>query len=110
MQFNNPRRHLFDHDALWLGIVIGIVFPVIMYGVLLSLFDSLELYVLPPEASFSRGFRFRTLPLLAICANLIPFHLYRKWGRDKTMRGLIFPTLGYVLYWFVEYGRHMIGL
>jgi hypothetical protein len=81
-----------------------------MYGVLLSLFDAIEIYVLPADATLSRGFRFRTLPLLAICSNLIPFHLYRKWGRDNTMRGMILPTMGFVIYWFIRYGRHMVGL
>jgi hypothetical protein len=36
--------------------------------------------------------------------------LYQKWGRDTTMRGMVFPTLLFVVYWFVMYGRHLVGL
>jgi len=110
MQLGNTRRNTLDLDSFLLGIVVGLVFPVMVYGILLTLYDFLEVRLLASDVGFSPDFRFRTLALIAICANLIPFNLYRRWGRDNTMRGMVLPTVGFVIYWFVVYGRHIVGL
>ena len=110
MQFGNTRRNMMDRDSFLLGLAVGIAFPVILYGILLSLYDTLEKMLLASDVGMSPDFRFRTLSLLAICGILIPFNIYRRWGRDNTMRGMILPTLGYVFYWFWTYGRHLVGL
>jgi hypothetical protein len=110
MQLHNTKRHFFDVDSFIAGLLIGSVFPVMVYGILLSLYDFLEQRLLASDIGFAPDFRFRTLALIAICANLIPFHLYKRWGRDNTMRGMVLPTIGFVFYWFWKYGRHIVGL
>lgn len=110
MQLGNTKRNALDRDSFVLGLLIGLVFPVMIYGILLTIFDALETRLLVSDVGFSPDFRFRTLALVAICSNLIPFHLYRRWGRDNTMRGMVLPTIGFVIYWFVMYGRHLVGL
>jgi hypothetical protein len=110
MRLNDTRRHFLDRDAFLLGIVLGLALPVMVYGVLLTIYDALELRLLASDVGFSPDFRFRTLSLVAICSNLILFHLYRRWHRDNTMRGLVLPTMGYMIYWFWTYGRNLVGL
>lgn len=110
MQLHNKQRHILDRDGFLLGILIGLAVPVIAYGILLTIYDFLEIRLLASDIGFSPDFRFRTLTLVAICCNLIPFHLYRRWHRDNTMRGLVLPTMLFIGYWFWVYGRHLVGL
>ena len=110
MRPGNYRRHLLDRDSFLLGLGLGFVFPIVIYGILLTIYDALELRLLASDVGFSPDFRFRTLSLIAICSNLLLFHLYRRWGRDATMRGMVLPTMGFVVYWFWNYGRNLVGL
>ena len=110
MQPGNTQRNFLDRDSFPVGIFIGLVFPIMIYGILLTIYDALEIRLLASDVGFAPDFRFRTLALIAICANLIPFNIYRRWGRDNTMRGMVLPTVGFVIYWFWQYGRHLVGL
>ena len=101
---------ILQKDKFWLGLLIGLCVPIAMYGILLTVVDVIDQNFLPPDVSISRGFRERTLSVLAICSNLIPFHLYKRNYCDNTMRGLIIPTIGLVIFWIWQYGRHLIGI
>jgi len=109
MRLGNAPRNIIDRDSFPLGFLLALLFPVVMYGVLLALYDALEGWFLASDLGFAEDFRTRTLMLVAICCNLILFHLYQRWGRDNTMRGMVLPTILFVAYWFVKYGRHMVG-
>jgi hypothetical protein len=104
------RDSIFDKNNFWLGFVIGLCLPVAAYGIFLTFADFIDTQFLPPDTSISRGFRERTLSVIAICCNLIPFHIYNRRYAPNTMRGMIFPTMGFVALWFWLYGRHMVGL
>ena len=104
------RNSIFDKDNFWLGVIIGLCLPVAAYGILLTLVDFVDAQFLPPDMNISRGFRERTLSVIAICGNLIPFHIYNRRYAGNTMRGMVFPTMAFVGLWFWFYGRHMVGL
>ena len=107
----NQRRQGFLHkDNFWLGIVIGICVPIMSYGIILTGVDFVDENFLPPDVSMSRGFRERTLSVIAICCNLIPFHFYNRRYATNTMRGMVPPTLIFVGLWIWFYGRHLIGI
>lgn len=108
MHMGNRRRNVLDRDSFVLGFGVALVFPVMVYGVLLTLVDALEALLVASDVYLN--LRARTVMLVAICCNLIPFHLYQRWGRDNTMRGMVIPTLAFVVYWFWMYGRHLLGL
>lgn len=110
MRPGNARRNFLDRDAFLLGFAIALVFPVMMYGILLTIYDAMEALLIASDVGFKPDFRTRTLMLIAICCNLFPLHLYQRWGRDNTMRGMVLPTLLFVAYWFWMYGRHLVGL
>ena len=104
------KAGILTRNNFWLGLAIGICVPIASYGILLSLFDFVDQSFLPPDVSLSRGFRDRTLSVIAICCNLIPFHLYKRNYCDNTMRGMVIPTLGFVGWWVWEYGRVLLGI
>ena len=51
----------------------------------------------------------RTIGLLAICTNLIPFEICRRKRYDDTMRGHCFPTLIYVAFWVYKHFYMLFG-
>lgn len=107
---SRSQDSFFSRNSFILGLVIGICVPVAAYGILLTLYDFLDAQLLASDIGFAPEFRTRTLMLIAICTNLVPFHLYHRRRADDTMRGLIFPTIVYVGAWFYVFGRHLIGL
>jgi hypothetical protein len=89
-----------EKDSKLLGFVLGAIIPVFGFMAFDALFDFLAnqgLIANTSGAGISR--RMRTISLLAICANLIPFQWAKRNRYDDTMRGIVFPTLFYVVYW-----------
>ena len=96
-------------NKLWLGIVLGIIIPFVGLAVLMMIYDNLEAIGWAANKNLSEDFRMRTLGLLAISLNLIPFAVYNKMRYTHTMRGIIFPTMVYVIIWFIRFGIHLLG-
>ena len=84
---------MLERNSMLLGIVLGLCIPFVGYAVILMLFDQLGAseWFNPEVRTIS--FRARTIGVLAICLNLIPFNIYRKWRFDATMRVLLLPLL-----------------
>lgn len=95
-------------DNVWIGILVGICIPVMAYGILLTLYDQMDTWGWLNNKNISANFRTRTLALLGIVCNLIPFTYYRKKRKDESMRGVIFPTIAFVIFWMIYFGRHLI--
>lgn len=101
---------MFDKNHIILGLIIGICVPVIGYALFMMLFETLESAGLMDEVtSGSADRRTRTLGLLGICANIIPFEIYRKKRYDTTMRGLVIPTVIYIGIWIYLYKDILFG-
>jgi hypothetical protein len=99
-----------NKNSLWLGLLISICLPIMVYGILLTLYDQLEaMGAMSNGGRFSPDFRKRTLALVALCSNLIPFNIFRKRKWDEAMRGMVVPTMAYVIAWLWVFGRHLIG-
>ena len=89
-----------DKDSKLFGFVLGAILPVLGYVVFDGLFEFLSeqgLMATTSGAGVSR--RMRTVGLLAVCSNLLPFQWAKRNHYDDTMRGIVFPTLIYVGYW-----------
>jgi hypothetical protein len=97
-------------NAFALGLVVGICVPIAAYGILLTIYDFLDAHLIASDIGFAPEFRTRTLMLIAICSNLIPFHVYQRRRADNTMRGMVLPTIVYVGVWFYLFGRHLVGI
>lgn len=93
-----------DKDSRIFGFVIGCIVPVLAYVVLDQVFDLLtQSGVLANPSGEGINRRLRTVGLLAICANLIGFNWAKNQHYDRTMQGIVFPTIIYVAAWIYRY-------
>ncbi len=96
-------------DSLPLGLLIGLLIPFIGYALLLEIYDQLESHLLISDLGMTTNFRDRTIALLAVCFNLIPFMFYNNNRCYNTMRGLVFPTVILAIAWFVYFQENLLG-
>ncbi len=97
-------------DSFLIGLLAGTAVPITAYGILLFLYDLLDSSDIISDVGFAEDFRTRTLMLFSICANLALLSYFRKRNMDHSMRGVVFPTLLFVILWFIFYGRHILHL
>jgi len=96
---------MLDKDSLFTGIIIGVIIPVVGYLVVEFIFNTLTSFGLMEYVTGGgTSKRMRTLALLGICCNLIPFNISIRNKWDDTMRGIVFPTLAYVVLWIYQFG------
>ncbi|MFK8104613.1 MAG: hypothetical protein AB8G15_18965 [Saprospiraceae bacterium] len=98
-----------DRNNFWIGILVGLVVPFVGFAIWLTLFDQFTEMGWMSTDGFSLNWRRRTTGLLAICMNLIPFHLYNRRRYTTTMRGIILPTVAYSAAWFIYYGYYLVS-
>ncbi len=96
-----------DKNSIGFGLIIGLLLPILGYWAWKVFFELLTVLKLMDPSGFSESWRARTFALLGICMNIFPFQYYQKRRYDNTMRGLIFPTILYVIIWVVVF-RHAI--
>ena len=98
---------MFNRNALWAGLVIGILFPVIGFLLLYNLFGILEAKGAASGEGFSANFRERTVAIVALALNLIPLNIYRKRRWDLSMRGVVVATAVMAFVWLYKYGVYL---
>ncbi len=99
---------MLNKDSIIIGIIVGLVLPFVGFALLLEVYDQLANNGIISDIGLSEDFRKRTIALLALCLNLIPFIIYnRKWFYN-TMRGIVFPTVLYAALWFIYFGSKLI--
>lgn len=95
---------MIEKNNFAMGLLVGVLTPIIGYIFVEFLFDMLTNFGLMEDVTVSASSRReRTLGLLAICFNLIPFQYCKSKRWDYTMRGIIFPTMIYVAFWIYRY-------
>lgn len=98
---------MFQKDNLPLGLLIGVAVPFVGYAILLEIYDMLSNSQMISDIGMTENFRSRTIALLAVCFNLIPFSIYNKNRCYNTMRGLVFPTVVLAVAWFFYFQSHL---
>lgn len=68
-----------DWDKTWIGVVIGLLTPVIVYTLYYFLISGTGI----KDINIS----------LCIAANLIPFYFYQKKGLDNGLKGVLISTV-----------------
>ena len=96
-RFNQPN------DKIIIGLLLGIAIPFVSYALLLELYDQLDSGGVISDVGMSETFRKRTIALLAVCMNLIPFTYFSRTYRFNSMRGIIFPTVAYAIGWLIYF-------
>jgi hypothetical protein len=95
---------MIEKNSFIIGIVLGAIVPVIGFVLVEFIFNTLVSMGLMQDASMSgTSRRFRTMLLLSIISVLIPFHFAKNRRWDETMRGIMIPTLVYVLAWVYKF-------
>ncbi len=95
-------------DHLITGIILGIVTPIIGWILVPYIFDLIA--NLGGRGEFGTPtWRPRTLALIGLCCNLIPFQVAKVKRYDKTLRGITFPTIIFVAAWFLYFKSEFLG-
>jgi len=95
-------------DKIVLGLILGFLLPVVGYALLLEIYDQLSSSGIISDEGFSRTFRERTIALLAICFNLIPLTYFNRRRMQNGMRGLVFPTVLFVIIWLFYFRESIL--
>lgn len=96
---------MMEKDSFLTGIVLGCIVPVLGFIAVEAIFDLLTNVGLMNEVTpLGTTKRLRTLALIALCCNLIPFHIAKRNYWIDTMRGMILPTLIYAGFWVYKFG------
>jgi hypothetical protein len=96
---------MFKNNVFY-GLAWGIAIPLLTFGVLYGFY--LALIQSPNLASLS--FRFSTIALFSICANLVPVFVANKRKMDEFIRGIMFPTvLGSFVWFFIFDPMQLFG-
>ena len=97
-----------NKNSIIVGIIVGTVIPFVGFAILLEIWDQLEAADVVSVEGLSPNFRRRTLALVALSLNLLPFFYYNRKYFTQSMRGVVFPTVLYGIAWFVYYGAGLI--
>lgn len=95
---------MLNRNALWIGLVLGLLVPVLTFTILYQIFSLLEIKGAASSAGFSENFRERTLAIVALAANLFLLNIYRRRRWELTMRGIVVATTLLALGWLYVFG------
>ena len=93
-----------QRNKIWVGMLAGILLPVLSLLMLHQVFNVLEKMGAVSEVGFSPNFRARTLAILAIALNLILLNTFRRRRWDLAMRGVVIATTILAAAWVGVYG------
>jgi len=101
---------MLKEDNIMIGIALGVTIPVLGYLLLDGLLGLLDSLGIRGIGNTVITFKERTMMLIALCANLIPFWMQSKLRNDNTMRGVLIATAIYAIAWFVIYGSQILNV
>lgn len=96
-------------NTLLAGAIWGLLIPFIGVAILMMLDEwvvGMDLAL--PNNQIYLGQKPRTIYLLGICLNLIPFQIYRNRRMDKSLRGVGLVTMVYAIVWFGIFASSLI--
>lgn len=96
---------MLKQNSILAGLILGILIPLVSFGILLLLFQTLESIGWVSSKGFSPQFRERTLGIVSIGLNAIPMNLAYKKRMTNIMRGIVLPTFLYVVIWLLYFGK-----
>lgn len=97
---------MFNRNQFTTGMAMGILFPLIGVGVLFILAVVWSALATSGQAPPMRE---RTLMLLCICLNLIPFRAYNRRRAVNSLRGVVTATVMLGFLWLILYYRDIMA-
>jgi len=92
-----------EGDSFLKGFLIAVILPVVGYAFFILLNEGIMMLDIGTRSGLIFSFSRRLLALLGICLVLIPFNYFNKRRMINTMRGMILPTLMYVIFWMYRF-------
>lgn len=92
------------------GILFGLLVPFVSYAILLLLNEKISALLFTKVLKEDLILDSKTVAILSICFNLVPFHLFDKKRQAKAMRGIMFSTFILVVLWLFIYGKEALTL
>jgi hypothetical protein len=99
---------MLNKNSIWIGLMLGLLVPSIIYLMLLQVFSLLETKGVASGVGFSENFRERTLAIVALAINLYLLGVYRKRRWELSMRGIVIATTLLALLWLYFFGLKML--
>ncbi len=99
---------MLEKNSLSLGILAGILLPLLGFAVFYGIFELLEIISKTSSVGFRPQFRERTCAILGIALNAIALNFYSKRRCDKTVRGVVVLTTVWILVWLVVFGKYVV--
>ncbi len=91
---------LLQKNNIWLGMVLALAFPIMVFGVVLMLFEfGTDMGLIDAVADPMKGRRLRTATLITLCGNMILIKLFNKRFTQDTLRGILIVTFIAALSW-----------
>ena len=92
------------------GILAGLLVPFVSYAVLLLLNEKISALIFKEVMKDELILDNKTVAILAICFNLLPFHLLDKKKQTRAMRGVLISTFLLAMLWIFLFGKEAITL
>ena len=96
----------FLRNKVWIGILFGLAIPFVGLAVIQLLLETIDQWVLPEGRGIAEAFRKRTLYLLALTLNIIPFRIFSRQRKINLMRGMVISTTVYAVVWVIQFFNH----
>ncbi len=88
----------FRRNNLNIGIGLGMIVPIIFFGLLSSIVSLSGLQ-----------FKTRSLALIAICLNMLIVRMFRKNRANESIRGIIWATVVMAFVWFAWFYEEILA-
>jgi hypothetical protein len=98
-----------QYDSLIFGIIVGFLLPFVGLAILMMINEQLAALKIQSGNGTFDGLAERTVRLLAICLNLIPFNIFSKRRMLPSMRGIFLPTILYIGIWLFLHGQGLLS-
>lgn len=98
-----------EKNKIWVGLVVGLLVPFVGLAVLELILEQLDQWVFQQARNkLSESFKERTLYLMAITLNIIPFRLYNRRKKILSMRGMVITTTIYAIVWMLLFAKEIL--
>lgn len=97
-----------NRNAVWIGLLVGLLVPFVGYAVLLLIYETLEDMGMASSIGFFSNFRTRTIALIAVSLNIIPMNMFMSRRHGNSMRGVLIITVAYAIIWFLYFRETLL--
>lgn len=97
---------MFQRNSIGWGLLLGTAFPL---AGLTFLWVINQIWISVDPMGLNLPIRERTLLLLVICLNLIPFRRFNHYRKLASLRGVVLMTVLMAIAWVVRYGSDLMN-